>query len=682
MSNNVTFTKATGLNTSNGSSQSMGMLMMRPTFHNEYSDLENDSDEMDIDETQPISFSQASTSMNRNGSNFVDAKEKEKSNQSNMFNQYGIGAKLLMNMGYKEGKGLGVNQSGIAAPIETKLRPRGLGVGGISEKAHKLEGDDLNDDREMKFTKPTYDLFSLVDGLERQGVQVPLEVKELCDSSKNDPVIVPKLYEELDTIFQQILSLDLEIKNATNEKAATETIKLSEEEELESFQALQSKLRDIDNEEVDLLEALGQVVMMNDTHTKSVVEDVFILLSQSLVTRLVFESNPSSKDFEDLETCVNLYRILNSSIGANKWDKLVVKNLELLPTDNKAELLHKLRFWIESPYIIDNASIELACLDTIIGPIVLQYVQEMDLSLEMDQETEALVLNFSWSSEMMRPIAEALYTRYSKRITGLWSEMNQNIAEALQTYESTLLRVLSSFFSLEKVIVGTSQSAMKDKLSAELRKGVIEAIALSDDFNFQVRIACDFLFKFEVLNENQFDLLLQFGILNPMVLKLSMSLNKEEATRKILIQFYTFWSSLAANSNLNNILAWYGDALTRTIAGLDVSLPKYRSDTSFSAGVAKLIAEGSGGEESDVYSLKSQDLSVTFKDVIIHLCQLNSCELVETKEMSPNLKILFKIVQALNSEPILFYIDKDVMWIKENDNFVAKSVEEIFRNVS
>jgi len=47
--------------------------------------------------------------------------------------KYGVGASMLEKMGYKSGQGLGSEGQGILNPIETKLRPERIGLGGVSE---------------------------------------------------------------------------------------------------------------------------------------------------------------------------------------------------------------------------------------------------------------------------------------------------------------------------------------------------------------------------------------------------------------------------------------------------------------------------------------------------------------------------------------------------------------------
>lgn len=63
-----------------------------------------------------------------------------------MLSQYGIGAKLLMKMGYHAGEGLGKRKEGIAVPLDVKMRPRGLGLayGGFTENPEH-EDDNLVD---------------------------------------------------------------------------------------------------------------------------------------------------------------------------------------------------------------------------------------------------------------------------------------------------------------------------------------------------------------------------------------------------------------------------------------------------------------------------------------------------------------------------------------------------------
>ncbi|EPY53402.1 RNA-binding splicing factor [Schizosaccharomyces cryophilus OY26] len=63
--------------------------------------------------------------------------EREKEIPRMKFNTTGFGAKMLEKMGYQKGQGLGANAEGIAAPVESKLRPERIGLGAVRERTEK-----------------------------------------------------------------------------------------------------------------------------------------------------------------------------------------------------------------------------------------------------------------------------------------------------------------------------------------------------------------------------------------------------------------------------------------------------------------------------------------------------------------------------------------------------------------
>lgn len=113
---------------------------------------------------------------------------------------YGLGAKLLGKMGYVAGKGLGSDGSGIAEPIQQKLRPQGVGLGAVEEKTaatkrqEKARGKDSRDSpKPRQPPKPrtvrVRDVYSTVSELEATGMHVPQGLRDFVDMRGPKPEV-------------------------------------------------------------------------------------------------------------------------------------------------------------------------------------------------------------------------------------------------------------------------------------------------------------------------------------------------------------------------------------------------------------------------------------------------------------------------------------------------------------
>lgn len=96
----------------------------------------------------------------------------------------GIGLKLLMKSGYVPGQGLGKDGSGIAAPIDVKLRPKGMGIGhgGFDEKTDAAKNEKQN---EIKIIDSQEELIPKRDGWKRSASKrkkMFMTAKELIES--------------------------------------------------------------------------------------------------------------------------------------------------------------------------------------------------------------------------------------------------------------------------------------------------------------------------------------------------------------------------------------------------------------------------------------------------------------------------------------------------------------------
>ncbi|CAK9438680.1 uncharacterized protein LODBEIA_P29040 [Lodderomyces beijingensis] len=297
----------------------MGSMMS--SVHNEYSDLEDESSEETFEETEPANVPQAS-----DADDYKDV--------SGKYTRYGIGAKLMMKMGYQQGKGLGSDQSGIVNPIESVGTKGRAGIGSakqtVTDKGSAAvaaaatgtkaalvsdEESDMDDAETKEMGRLKLKVFDILLKLEKFGLELPGHLSNWAQGLRQgvptllDPI--ENTYRQLKDIYENMMVLDQRQKSMDFELSQSYDLETEIEDEISQLEATQNLFRDIDvdkfSESLSLSSSsstsiidkswLQQISLFKDSSMikSDLQESAFLSLVQSKLASLL------SVDLADLE---------------------------------------------------------------------------------------------------------------------------------------------------------------------------------------------------------------------------------------------------------------------------------------------------------------------------------------------------------------------------------------------
>lgn len=676
MSGNVYFSKASNTDDSDAVNTT-GIGKMQPIYYNEYSDLESDEEIIETTQGEPQMNLRKMGFMSSSGQ--ISNSKKEKNTSNSMLNQYGIGAKLLMNMGYKEGQGLGIKSDGIAAPIETKLRPRGLGLGGVSEKIKKPPGDTSDKELPIVFSKLTYNLFPLVNELEMNGIFVPIQIKKFCDSPEINPLDLQRIYEELQEISQQLSDVDLRRNAILKELETLQRSKAIEEQEVRSLKGVLSNLVMAKGDDLIPTEVL-QNLIQDTTIDQEMKGAVYISLTQNAVKTIVV--NHEQDKFHLLLSWGEHYLRLDSDDSLiSKWDKFLVDQLNQIPKSDTVEFRQRVIFWMHSPYFMNFDSVQSYYISKIVDPVILGIIGRWNLIDPLDEDKLEFIAEFSPFESSQDSWKIAFFSKIHGSIGNSWNQMSKSPNESSKTYHNSMKPILTNLQTYRKLHVLTNVEPQVSSLYEDQLIELLKFIESKPDPLLSMEICCDLYCLFEAISTTQFELLMQFGILNPMVKKLQSTQTECECRTYLLRSQLQFNKIVESHNQVRDILVWYTDTFAKALDSSEVYLPSFNGYNTLDKRVIKAIIEDSVSFEANVYSLKLLEIPVTFMDVVSELCEAESCVFSKTSEYSPNMKEIFELGSSKSTQRLRFYIENDVMWVQREENFVPEDAEDVIKNI-